>query len=165
MIVYHGSIEEINKPDVDHSKEYLDFGKGFYVTTYPKQAERWAERKAMRAGKDKAIVSVYELKDNFSNYMVLKFNDPDDDEAWLDFVCDCRDGKDRYKGYDIIIGGVADDDVFKSVDMYRRGVWDKVRTLQELKYYKKNDQIAFSNNAVLSDLLKLQSSYPVEPTT
>ena len=162
MIVYHGSITEINKPDVDHSKEYLDFGKGFYVTTYPKQAERWAVRKAMRSGKEKPIVSVYELDDDHGSYKVLEFKDPDDDEAWLDFVCDCRDGKDGYSEYDIIIGGVADDDVFKSVDMYRRGVWDKARTLQELKYYKKNNQIAFTNNAVLEGLIKFQSSYVVE---
>ena len=28
MIVYHGSTEIINKPDVIHSKKYLDFGRG-----------------------------------------------------------------------------------------------------------------------------------------
>ena len=29
MIVYHGTTEIIEKPDVKHSKKYLDFGKGF----------------------------------------------------------------------------------------------------------------------------------------
>lgn len=29
------------------------------------------------------------------------------------------------KGNDIVIGNVADDDVFKTVDMYFRGLWDK----------------------------------------
>ncbi|MBO4461503.1 MAG: DUF3990 domain-containing protein, partial [Lachnospiraceae bacterium] len=42
MIVYHGSLMEIQSPNILHSKAYLDFGKGFYVTTYPEQAERWA---------------------------------------------------------------------------------------------------------------------------
>ena len=46
MIVYHGSICEIVKPDIKHSKRYLDFGCGFYVTTYKNQAERWAIRAA-----------------------------------------------------------------------------------------------------------------------
>ena len=32
MIVYHGSTEIIKNPDVLHSKKYLDFGKGFYIT-------------------------------------------------------------------------------------------------------------------------------------
>jgi hypothetical protein len=33
MIVYHGTVEVIKKPDVFHSFRPLDFGKGFYVTT------------------------------------------------------------------------------------------------------------------------------------
>ena len=40
MTVYHGGILEIRNPDVTHSKKYLDFGKGFYVTSFPKQAFR-----------------------------------------------------------------------------------------------------------------------------
>ena len=32
MIVYHGATDIIKKPDVFHSKRYLDFGKGFYIT-------------------------------------------------------------------------------------------------------------------------------------
>ena len=162
MIVYHGSILEITDPDVGHSKAFLDFGKGFYVTTFPKQAERWAVRKAMRSGKGEPVVNVYEMKDDYSGFRVLNFRDPEDDEAWLDFVCACRDGGEDYKQYDIIIGNVANDDVFKSVDMYRRGAWDKQRTLQEIKYFKKNNQIAFINNAVLKELLKFQSSYVLE---
>ena len=47
MIVYHGTTEEIKKPDVKHSKKYLDFGEGFYLTTYEEQARRWAVRKAI----------------------------------------------------------------------------------------------------------------------
>lgn len=41
MIVYHGTTIVLKEPDVAFSKEYLDFGKGFYVTTYQEQAERW----------------------------------------------------------------------------------------------------------------------------
>ena len=51
---------------------------------------------------------------------------------------------------------------FKSVDMYHRGIWDKQRTLQELKYYKKNNQIAIVNDAVLKGVLQFKSSYIVE---
>lgn len=102
------------------------------------------------------------MPESYSEYNVLTFRDPEDDEAWLDFVCDCRDGKEDYKKYDIIIGGVADDDVFKSVEMYHRGVWDKNRTLKELKYYKKNNQLAIINQEVLDKLLRLQRSYMLE---
>ena len=44
MIVYHGSTEIIEKPDVLHSYRNLDFGKGFYVTPHYNQALRWAKR-------------------------------------------------------------------------------------------------------------------------
>ena len=93
MTVYHGSIIEIQNPDVIHSKKYLDFGRGFYVTSFPKQAERWAVRKSMRSGKGRPTVNVYDLKDDYTGYNVLNFREPEGDEEWLDFVCDCRDGK------------------------------------------------------------------------
>ena len=63
MIVYHGSSEKSEKPDVKFSKKYLDFGKGFYVTTFENQAKKWATRKGMRQNKQ-GVVNVYELKDH-----------------------------------------------------------------------------------------------------
>ena len=51
MKVYHGSWMEIAEPDLKHSRTDVDFGKGFYVTTYQKQAEKWALRKGLRQGK------------------------------------------------------------------------------------------------------------------
>lgn len=44
MIVYHSSYMIVDKPDVLHSREDLDFGKGFYVTVLHEQAVRYAER-------------------------------------------------------------------------------------------------------------------------
>lgn len=50
MIVFHGSNMEIRSPNVSFSKNYLDFGKGFYVTSYQIQVERWLyERRAVTA--------------------------------------------------------------------------------------------------------------------
>jgi hypothetical protein len=60
MIVYHGTTEIIEKPDVVHSKKYLDFGRGFYLTTFENQARKWAVRKGMRQEKP-AIVNVYKM--------------------------------------------------------------------------------------------------------
>ena len=120
MILFHGTTEIIEKPDVSFSKSYLDFGKGFYLTTYQKQAEKW-----------------------------------------LDFVCACRKGDNIYKNYDIIIGAVANDDVFKTVDMYFRGIWSKKRALEELRYYKMNDQICIINQNVLDEKLVFQKAYQV----
>ena len=122
MIVYHGSTEIIKSPDVVHSKKYLDFGRGFYITTFENQAKKWAVRKGMRQEKA-AIVNVYELAEEWDDFKVLSFEK--ENEKWLDFVCACRKGQPLNKEYDIIIGNVADDDVFKTVDMYFRGLWEK----------------------------------------
>ncbi len=46
MIVYHGSSQVVESPNVKYSYRALDFGKGFYVTTVKEQAARWARRKA-----------------------------------------------------------------------------------------------------------------------
>ncbi len=73
MILFHGTSEIIKNPDVRFSKSYLDFGKGFYLTTYQKQAEKWALRKALRKQKS-AIVNVYELADDLGKYNILQFN-------------------------------------------------------------------------------------------
>lgn len=158
MIVYHGSIMRIEEPNIKFSKDYLDFGKGFYVTTYKEQAEKWAKRKAIRQN-GKAIVNIYALEE-MQKYKVLSFEG--EDEKWLDFVCACRRGETVYEEYDIIIGNVANDDVFKTVDMYFKGVWDKERTLKELRYYKMNDQICIVKQNILGEVLQYVDSYEVE---
>ena len=159
MIVYHGSTEIINKPDVIHSKKYLDFGRGFYITTFENQAKKWAVRKGMRQEKP-AIVNVYELSEKWNDFKVLSFEK--ENEKWLDFVCACRKGQPLNKEYDIIIGNVADDDVFKTVDMYFRGLWDKEKVLRELRYYKLNNQICIVNQETLNQLIIFKSAYELE---
>ena len=39
MKIYHSSDVVVCRPDTIHSREYLDFGKGFYLITSRKQAE------------------------------------------------------------------------------------------------------------------------------
>ncbi len=159
MIVYHGSSEIIEKPDIKFSKKYLDFGRGFYLTSFENQAKKWAIRKGMRQNK-LGIVNIYELKDNWKDYKVLSFEK--ENERWLDFVCACRKGENLNKDYDIIVGNVANDDVFKTVDMYFRGLWDKEKVLEELRYYKMNDQICIVKQDVLEQALAFKDSYEVE---
>ena len=158
MIVYHGSTETIQTPNISFSKKYLDFGCGFYLTTVQVQAERWALRKGLRTGK-KAIVTVYELSDDLSGCHLLNF--VNENEAWLDFVCRCRRGETPGSQYDIIIGNVANDDVFKTVDMYFRKIWDKQKALKELRYYPQNNQICIRNQNILDCKLCFQKSYEV----
>lgn len=156
MIVYHGSIQEIKKPDISFSYRNLDFGQGFYTTTNKEQSERWAKRKADLIGQKNAIINEYELK-NIPNYFIVKdFTDHLD--SWIDFVCACRSGDEQYKQFDIIKGKVADDKVYRVVNMYINGFWDKQRTLSEIKVYPDYDQIAFISQQAIDELLKFKQS-------
>ncbi len=155
MIVYHGSTEIVKKPDVRHSYRTLDFGMGFYVTTVREQAERWARRKADILGKDNAIINIYQMKDNADGLQIKSFDK--NLMEWIDFVCKCRDGEKGYLKYDLIIGKVANDKVFRVVDMYHTGIWDKQRALKEIKIYPSYDQIAFINQKAIDNLLVFES--------
>ena len=33
MKLYHSSTVKVENPDLEHSRDYLDFGKGFYLTS------------------------------------------------------------------------------------------------------------------------------------
>ena len=159
MIVFHGSTDVVKNPDVNHSYRPLDFGKGFYITTVEKQAKKWSRRKAELANKKNGIINCYTMSDNWNDFGVKTFDD--DLNEWIDFVCACRDGSLDYKKYDIIFGKVADDKVFRVVDMFHQGIWDKERALKEIKVYDTYDQIAFINQEAIDSLLEFDSYYEV----
>ena len=88
MIVYHGSIQSVEKPDIVHSYRPLDFGKGFYVTTVKEQAERWARRKADIYAKNTGIVWIYEMQEDMREFAIKTFDE--NLYEWIDFVCASR---------------------------------------------------------------------------
>ncbi len=51
-----------------------------------------------------AIVNVYELIEDWSNFNVLSFEK--ENEKWIDFVCACRKGLALNQKYDIVLGNV-----------------------------------------------------------
>ena len=151
MIVYHGSDLIVSSPDVVHSFRPLDFGKGFYVTTNRELAIHWARRKTDIKQSAKAYLNIFEMKEDDSGFKVKGF--PDDLNEWIDFVCDCREGGFEYQAYDIIKGKVANDKVFRVVDLYHAGIWDKERALAEIKVYPGYDQIAFITQRAVDEML------------
>jgi hypothetical protein len=158
MILYHGSNIIVKHPDILHSQICLDFGSGFYVTSVKEQAERWAKRKGLLQGNEKGIVSIYEYTED-NNFKIKDF--ADDLETWIDFVCDCRNGSDSYKKYDLIKGKVANDKVFRVVDMYKQGIWDKERTIKEIKVYETYDQFAFVTQKSIDSMLVYKGCFEV----
>lgn len=61
----------------------------------------------------------------------------------------------------MIKGKVANDKVFRVVDMYHSGIWDKKRALEEIKVYPDYDQIAFISQKAIERLLRYESFYEV----
>ena len=154
MIVYHGSYLEIAAPDVKHSRDTVDFGKGFYVTPIYDQAKKWSE-KFLHRGKQ-VVVSCYSFDDNaFTELKVLTFDSYS--EEWLDFILNCRSGKDN-SDYDIVVGGVADDKVFNTVELFFDGLIDKAEAIKRLKYEKPNLQICFRTQFAIDRYLRFEGS-------
>lgn len=62
MILFHTSKVIVKSPDIQHSRNHLDFGRGFYLTTLKSQAEKYGER-FLRRGEE-AFLNVYKLDEN-----------------------------------------------------------------------------------------------------
>ena len=148
MILYHGSFIAIPVPDLVHSRENVDFGKGFYTTPLYEQAVKWCG-KFKRQG-EAGIVSKYHFDENTMEFLKIKeFSSYSED--WLDFILMCRRGKDE-TDYDIVVGGVANDKVFNTVELFFDGLIDKQEAIKRLKYEKPNLQICFRTGAALQKL-------------
>ncbi|MBQ8501083.1 MAG: DUF3990 domain-containing protein [Bacteroides sp.] len=149
MIVYHSSYCIVEQPDVCHSRECLDFGKGFYVTYSREQAIKYAERFLLR--RKKAFLNVYELSDNFMSSSFKRFDDYN--EEWLDFVANCRKGM-YTEEYDIVMGGIANDKVFRTIDLYFAGDISKDEALKRLMFEHPNNQLCLCNQSTIDQYLK-----------
>lgn len=80
---------------------------------------------------------------------VLKFKSYT--EEWLDYILNCRKGKDS-SDFDIVAGGVANDQVFNTVELYFDGLIDKGEAMKRLRYEKPNMQICFRTKKALLKL-------------
>ena len=153
MILYHGSFLEIAKPDLVHSRPNVDFGCGFYVTPLYEQAAKWCD-KFKRRGKN-GIISRYQYDESReSEQKIRKFDSYS--EEWLDFILSCRSGKDS-TDYDLVVGGVANDKVFNTVELFFDGLIDKTEAINRLRYERPNLQICFRTEKALS-LLHFEGS-------
>lgn len=154
MILYHGSYAAIAAPDVQHSRERVDFGKGFYTTPIYEQAVKWVER-LKRQGLP-GIVSVYSFDESCISHLdTLCFEDYSGE--WLEFVLNCRNGMD-HSSYDIVLGGVANDKVFNTVELFFSHLITKEEALGRLRFEKPNLQICFRSQSVLDKYLHFERS-------
>ena len=159
MRLYHGSTVAVRKPSLRPGRSNADFGKGFYTTTHPEQAERWAHIKQEREDAPHAIVSIYELDETLldnPDWNIRQFTGAD--EAWLYFVANCR--KSRGHKYDLVLDPVANDKVFTTVNLFESGILTAEAAILQLKAYKTYNQMSFHTPKAIG-ALRFVDSYEV----
>lgn len=150
--IYHASTEPISRPLCGVGRKNLDFGQGFYLTDVYDQAVMWANRRAIER-QQPAILNVYLLdRENiFKEARVKIFEKYDKD--WLDFIVACRKGDPVWEKYDYIEGGVANDRVIDTVNLFINGLISDEGALKRLQYLKPNNQICILNQDMLDRYL------------
>lgn len=157
MKVYHGSYIEVAKPDIIHSRKKVDFGAGFYVTPIEEQAKNWCRQYILR--NKPGIVNIYNFDDK-AYEKCLSIQYASYSEEWLDFVFECRRGQDR-SDFEIVAGGVANDKVFDTVELYLEGIISKKDAIGRLAFAKPNFQICLRTQNAIDEYLVFEGSYSV----
>lgn len=159
MKVYHGSYTEVKEPLVSVGRKSLDFGQGFYVTKIQAQATKWAKRVCVIRNLNTPTLNVFELDEvaiHARGFKILSI--PEYNKEWLDFIVACRRGEELWKGYDIIEGGVANDQVIDTVEDYYSGRITVDQALGLLQFAKPTNQICIHRQEIVDSYLKFLNS-------
>jgi hypothetical protein len=151
--VYHGATCAVPEPLCNAGRPNLDFGQVFYVTDLREQAVGWAQRQS--AGRNvKPLLNVYELDIECvrATYRCLHFDAYD--EAWLNFIANSRKGLEPWKGYDFVEGGVANDRVVDTVNLYLLGLMTADVALERLAQHLPNNQMCLLSQPLVNDCLR-----------
>ena len=119
MRVYHGTTMIVDHPLVNVGRKNLDFGNDELDIDAALNGE----------------------------FRYLKFDAYNLD--WLNFVVSNRKGGNEWTQYDIIEGGIANDRVFNTIELYSDGLISDKEALQRLIYEKPNNQICLLNQTII----------------
>lgn len=142
IIIYHGSTQIVEYPEIRVAKYNKDFYFGFYCTTMSEQARRWAMRFT-----GKGIINEYLYRPN-EKLKTLIF--PEMTEEWLDFIASCRLGEPH--DYDIVEGPMANDTIFNYVQDFVDGKISRAAFWELAKFKKPTHQISFHTAKALTTL-------------
>ena len=131
------------------------------MTSNKEQAIQFSQKVVLRESKKRlpagtATVCQYEidLDDAESQLEILRFNEPSSD--WFDYVVNNRLGLDLFPQCDIVIGPVANDDVYRVIEFFESGMYTKEFAIDALKVKKLFNQYTVKTGAALG-LLKFIS--------
>ena len=158
--LYHGSSAEVREPLVGVGRKKVDFGQGFYLTRMRKKAELWAKAVADRRPGATAILNIYQFDNEKAMQIAAerykKFEHYD--LEWLEYVIDSRKGGKMQLSYDVVEGGVANDNVIDTVEDFESGVITAEQALGQLAYKKVNHQICIHSQKIIDDCVQFVGS-------
>jgi hypothetical protein len=169
MILYHGSNKEIGCIDLNKSRPYKDFGRGFYTTPYKEQALAMAQRTVRLFKSGIPAITVFSLDDGVlgdPSLRIRKFDGPNNE--WANFVINNRNMRPQDTNnpecnldnkYDIVIGPVADDDIVLQLRLFLRGLISIPDLKKNLEYKELTSQISFHTEAAIRFLVKAEVIY------
>ena len=154
MILFHGSYKAVEKPDLSFSRLRTDFGKGFYLTPLKAQAILWSQRFLHERGT--AVISHYKFLPKQVDKLppdakILEFDTYS--LQWLNFITACRLGQHVDTDWDLIIGGVANDKVFDTIQLYFDNLIGADEAIGRLRFNKPNFQYCFKTQAIMDEYL------------
>ena len=152
LTVYHGSTEKVETPICAFGRKNLDFGQGFYVTDIREQAVTWANNMARNRNMPPLLNRYYLDREAVLKHAKCKIFKAYDEE-WLTFIIGNRSGEDLAKEYDYVEGGVANDRVIDTVNLYMTGLIDATSALRELSKHRPNNQICILNQDIVNNYL------------
>ena len=178
QILYHGSYVGVEYIDLTQGSSSRDFGKGFYVTTDEKQAQRFigpSIRKAIRqnkvpAGRNFGFVSCFCFHSDSS---IASYSFDTTDKLWLQFIAMNRLGRHtQFKNmvqlrsildYDLIMGKVANDQTNETITAYLSGAYgpmDDDRAIEfaisQLRPDRLTDQLCFRSTTGVANLKPIE---------
>ena len=163
ITLYHGSYTVVEHPQASMGRRNLDFGRGFYLTALQPQAEKWAQiitERKMRNGTPQ--LNVYQFDDEkAASFRWLRFDTYCLD--WLNYVVACRAGESLWTQYDLVEGGVANDNVIDTVEDYTMGIITAEQAIGQLRYKAVNHQLCIISQEVLDQCLIFKEAISLNP--
>ena len=149
IMLFHGSNQDFERVNLDKSRDKRDFGRGFYMTTLKDQATRWAQNMFIRHGGPGCYVYEFVL-DIAPDLRIKRFDGLD--HEWLDMVKRNRVNGGTQHDYDVVWGPVANDDTMRTLALFVAGIYTEDMALQQLSFFKPNDQVSIHTELALSCL-------------
>ena len=141
LILFHGSYTRVKQIDLNRCNSGKDFGRGFYLTSDERQAQRFVGLSMRKAVRQRRV----EKENAFGYVSAFRFHlEPSTsiyafdttDQLWLQFVAMNRLGPHAHfenmallrqiYGHDLIVGKVANDQTNETITAYLSGVYGEL---------------------------------------